>query len=145
MFRRFLARIILRGRSMFRCFLARAILRGQSDISFDISPRGDRIVFTGSGEGLRDLYLLDLISLRVTRVAETPDYESDPAFSPDSKLLAYAASPDAWEPAQIFVRSLVDNAAKQLTTGSSTYDCAPSFSCDGSRVAFARAHRHRPY
>ena len=60
------------------------------DISFAISPR-DEMVFNAVGEGGRDLFMLDLTTLRVTRIDKTPDYEVAPCFSADGKTLVYAA------------------------------------------------------
>ena len=77
------------------------------DISFAISPK-DEVVFNGVGDGGRDLFMLDLPTLRVTRVAATPDYEVDPAFSPDGNLLVYAAGQPGDRADHIFVRSLVN-------------------------------------
>jgi Tol biopolymer transport system component len=113
--------------------------------AFDISPRGDQIVFVGAGLGETDLYLLQLSDLQVTRIAQTPDYEDDPAFSPDGRSVVYAASAEIDHPRHLFIRSLNGKPPKQLTSGEQSFDWMPSFSRDGSRIAFARAHRHRPY
>src|SRR5437016_557659 len=69
----------------------------QRNLSFDVSPAGDQIVFVAAGEGERDLYLLQLSTLRVTRIAKTPEYEEDPAFSPNGRSVIYAACADRYD------------------------------------------------
>src|SRR5262245_45564715 len=64
---------------------------GHGDVTFGITPRGDALVFNAAGMGGHDLYLLDLETLRVKRVAATPDYEVAPEVSPDGKSIVYAA------------------------------------------------------
>jgi TolB protein len=117
----------------------------QRGISFDVSPLGDQIVFTGAGTGIRDLYLLDSGTLQVTRIARTPEYESDPAFSPDGRSVVYSASAALPGPAHLFVRSLEGGSPVQLTPNEPFYDSMPAFSPDGSQIVFVRAHRLRPY
>jgi Tol biopolymer transport system component len=110
---------------------------GHGDISFDISPQGDRLVFNAVGQGGRDLFLLNLKTLRVTPVAETPDYEVDPAFSPDGKSIVFAAGKPGERADHLFVRSLDGKTVRQLTDDDAN-DSAPKFSPDGSQVVFMR-------
>jgi Tol biopolymer transport system component len=114
-------------------------------IDFDASPVSDQIVFTGVGEGERDLYLLDLVSLQAKQIARTPEYERNPAFSPDGRSVVYSASVKLPGPAHLFVRSLDGSPPVQLTPDEPFYDSMPAFSPDGSQIVFARAHRLRPY
>jgi Tol biopolymer transport system component len=120
-------------------------LRGHSSFSFDLSPDGSTVLFTAAGVGLADLYLLDLGSGHVSRVARTPAYERDPVYAPSGRQIVYAASATVGGASQLFLRSLDSGEVKQLTTGDGIYDACPSYSADGSQIVFARAHRHRPY
>ena len=79
---------------------------GYGDVTFGIAPRGDALVFNASGMGGRDLYLLDLKTHRVRRIAETPDYEVAPGFSPDGNSIVYSAGKPGDRADYIFVRSL---------------------------------------
>lgn len=116
---------------------------GHQDVTFDISIKGDQMVFNGAGQGGRDLYLLDLKTWHVTRVARTAKYEVDPVFSPNGKALVYAAGTPGDRADHLFVRSLNPPGAppRQLTAGDVS-DASPSFSPNGSRIVFARAQRY---
>jgi Tol biopolymer transport system component len=116
---------------------------GQLDLAFDVSPQGDQIVFTGAGNGKRDLYLLHLKSSRVTRLTNTPDYESDPAFSPDGRNLVYVVGvPESGDRADhLFIRSLDGTNIQQLTNEDFN-DQSPAFSPDGTEIVFLRADQY---
>jgi Tol biopolymer transport system component len=121
-----------------------AVPRGHTDIGIDISPSGNQLVFAATGGGYRDLYVMDLRDNHVTPLTGTSEYETDPAFSPDGKLIVYAGARRFGEPSHIFIRSLDGTFVRQLTTGGSTSDQMPSMSPDGSEIVFARACSHRP-
>ena len=114
---------------------------GHRDVTFAVSPRGDAIVFNAAGQGGRDLYLLDLSNLSVKRIAETPDFEIDPSFSPDGKSVVYAAGRPGDRADHIFVRSLDRPTLKQLTSDDAN-DESPEFSPDGSMIVFTRFKEH---
>jgi Tol biopolymer transport system component len=56
----------------------------------------------------------------------------------------YAATKDRPE-SHLHKISVVGTGGKQLTRDAGTFDRHPTYSRDGAKVAFARAHRHRPY
>ncbi len=110
---------------------------GHADTTFAVSPRGDAIVFNATGEGGRDLYLLELREFRAVRIAGTPEYEVDPEFSPDGKSIVFAAGKPGDRADHIFLRSLDAKTVKQLTAEDAN-DSSPSFSPDGSLITFTR-------
>lgn len=115
---------------------------GHTDVTFDVSPGGGEVVFNADGAGGRDLYRLDLASLRVTRIAATPDYEVDPEYSPDGTSVVYAAGKPGDRADHVFLRSLDGLTVRQLTAGGFN-DSAPTFSPDGRLIAFARDKTYR--
>lgn len=110
---------------------------GQGNTSLAASPTDDTLVFNAYGTGGSDLYLLRLTDLQVTRVAETPEYEVCPRFSPDGKQLVYAAGVPGDLADHLIVRPVVGGPARRVTSADAN-DCDPSFSPDGSMIVFAR-------
>lgn len=117
------------------------------DITFDLSPDGTRIVFPGIGKGVRDLYLLNLKTRKVTRLTETESWETDPMFSPDGRSVVYSAWADPkqkdhyWH---LYLLDLETRQTRQLTHGQ-VGDSAPQFTPDGKYIVFDRATRLRNY
>jgi hypothetical protein len=112
------------------------------NVAFDLSADGRSIVFSAA-DG--DLYLLDLPTSRVTRLSHGEDQKSTPAFSPDGRSIAYAAGPKDSRARSLYVRSLDGREVRRLTDAAGVSDRATAFSPDGTRIAFARSHRQRPY
>ncbi len=116
-------------------------------ISFDISPDGKKIVFTAKGTGCRDLYLLDLETSQVVRVAETDMLEADPRFCPDGQHIVYSARPKAKNPKSawhLFMCTIDGKDIKQLTHDLGVADRKPvPLPPDGNRFVFWRSHRLR--
>ncbi len=110
---------------------------GHGDVTFAIAPSGESLVFNAQGDGGRDLYLLDLTTRKVTRVAATPDYEVDPDFAPDGKSLVYAAGQPGDRADHLFTRTLAGGVVRRLTAEPFN-DASPAFSPDGSEVVFTR-------
>lgn len=65
-----------------------------------------------------------------------PDPASDPAISPDGKLVAFRRNSDAPDGAGIFVTSSEGKGVAQLTQHPG--DCCPAWSPDGTQLAFTR-------
>lgn len=117
------------------------------DISFDLAPSGDRIVFVGFGAGHRDLYLLNLRTMKVERLSHTPLYEQKPIFSSDGKYVVYCASENpaksnaVWH---LYAINLNTKKQIQLTKGRGVY--APQFfTHDGKYLVYSQATHSRPY
>lgn len=111
--------------------------QGHGDTTIAVSPSDDAILFNAVGTGGRDLYLLDLTRLMVTRVAETPDYETSPSFSPDGQRIVYSAGVPGERADHIFTVGRDGTEAKQLTDADAN-DTSPRFSPDGKSIVFAR-------
>jgi Tol biopolymer transport system component len=111
-------------------------------VSFDVSPEGDRIIFTSAND---DLYLFDLKTSKVRQLTKTDILERAPSFSPDGKQVVYAAQEKKANGSHILVRSLDSQEARQLTDTADVSDSYPTFSADSKQIAFARAHQYRSY
>jgi len=135
-------------KSVVRAFATALLLSGcgsqveHGNVSFDVAPDGQQIVFS-SADG--DIYSLDLKTLRVRQLTQTEITATDPTFSPDMSSIAYAADTKGTKGMHIFVRSLDGRRVRQLTDDPNVSDRSPSYSPDGAQIAFARAHRYRPY
>jgi Tol biopolymer transport system component len=112
------------------------------NVAFDVSPDGLRVVFSAA-DG--DLYLFDVPTASVSRLTDTADEESTPAFSPDGKSLVYVSGPPGGGAKSVFVRSLNGGPVQRLTNDLGVTDSSPSYSSDGCRIVFARAYRRRPH
>jgi len=111
-------------------------------LSFDLSPSGEQVAFTSAGE---HLYLLDLKTSQVRQLTKPPGAQQTPSFSPEGKQIAYAAKGGGATSSFIYVRSLDGEQSRQLTNTDGISDAGPSFSPDGARIVFTRAHLHPPY
>ena len=103
-----------------------------------LSPDGKKIAFTARGEvfaaGARD-------GGDATRVTATPEIETELAWAPDSRRLAYVSSRDG--ATHIFVYDFGSRTETRVTDGPAN-DVAPTWSPDGKTIAFMRgAHELR--
>jgi Tol biopolymer transport system component len=112
------------------------------NVSFDVSPTGEQIVFAAA-DG--DLYLLSLKTPGVTRLTNTKATESSPAFSPDGSSIVYASEVSGDKGTALFVRSLDGKRVQQVTQPKGRSDADPVYAPDGKQIAFVAAHRYRPY
>ncbi len=110
---------------------------GHLDTSIAVSPTDDTILFNAVGSGGRDLYRLDLTDMKVTRIAETSDYETAPSYSPDGLQIVCAAGVPGDRADHIFVVQLDGSERTQLTDIDAN-DTSPRFSPDGKTIVFAR-------
>jgi len=110
---------------------------GHQDTTFDIGPTDDAIVFNASGNGGRDLYLLNHEKLNVVRITNSPGYEVAPSFSPDGKRIVYAAGVPGDRADHIFTIGADGNLPVRLTDVDAN-DTTPRYSPDGSQIVFAR-------
>jgi dipeptidyl aminopeptidase/acylaminoacyl peptidase len=60
-----------------------------TDVNPDFSPDGSKIVFDGTRDGNRDIYVVDVASKAVTRLTTDPALEYEPTFSPDGEQIAF--------------------------------------------------------
>jgi Tol biopolymer transport system component len=102
------------------------------------SPGGERIVFVGEvGDMNFRLFVYDLASRayrRVDTLAEEDDWDVDPAFSPDQRLIAFASDRErSWD---LYYVDTVTGGVRRLTSALAD-EWAPSWSPDGAWIAYA--------
>ena len=120
------------------CSADKIIAAGHSDIGFSLSPQGDLLAFSATGDGGRDLYMFDLRRNHVSRMSRTPERERGPSFSPDGKLVAFVGESSDDSGNHIYVQSVNGDDRRQLTTGYLS-DASPAFSPNGSLLVFSRS------
>jgi serine/threonine protein kinase len=74
------------------------------------------------------------------QITEFPDSVSQPALSPDGRLLSFVRGPGTfYSSGQIYVKMMPDGEPKQLTDDD-LQKMSPVFSPDGSRIAYTTVH-----
>jgi C-terminal processing protease CtpA/Prc/Tol biopolymer transport system component len=100
-----------------------------------LSPDGRKIAFVARGE-------VFAASAKepgdATRVTATAAIESQPAWAPDSRRLAYVSARSGGQ--QLYLFDFTANTESALTTGAAP-DISPVFSPDGKQLAFLRDRR----
>jgi Tol biopolymer transport system component/imidazolonepropionase-like amidohydrolase len=94
-----------------------------------VSPDGSQVAFAAVG----DLWTMPTAGTP-RRLTDDPYLESDPAWSPDGKSLAYSSDRDGFM--NIWVRDVQRGVDRQITRGSAAAMQA-AWSPDGSRIAFS--------
>lgn len=97
-----------------------------------ISPDGSSIAFTYKG----DIFTVPVNGGSATRLTSDSSYETDPIWSPDGKMIAYAS--DRHGSADIFVIPATGGEPRRLTSFSAA-ETPQSFSPDGKLIYFSAA------
>ncbi len=97
-----------------------------------LSPDGTKLVLTA----LHDLYIKDLGTGAVTRIADMSAGQYSPAWSPDSKWIAFVTWSEE-EGGHLYKVAARGGAATRLSTVSAFYD-EPCWTPDGKEVVVAR-------
>ncbi len=112
------------------------------DLTLDVSSDGTQIVFTGPGEGKRDLYILNIEDGKVRPLMQTPDYEVCPRFSPDGQKVAFTVGKPGIRADQLCILDLADGSIKQLTDADENIS-SPVFMPDGKSILYTWESQYR--
>ncbi|HUR83634.1 MAG TPA: S9 family peptidase [Thermoanaerobaculia bacterium] len=142
-------------RALLLIFLATAALAERTPLTHEtlfgmkrvgspsVSPDGKWVVFSvtepsyDEKENVSDLWLAAADgSAKPRKITSMKAGESDPAWSPDSRRIAFSAKRDADEQTQIYILDLSGGEAQRVTNVS-TGVRSPKFSPDGKRLLFA--------
>jgi Tol biopolymer transport system component len=104
------------------------------DIAFVSSRDGDYAIFTMSAEGGGERRLTDAEDESATD--DSPFFQIDPAWSPDGSKIAFASGRSG--SSDIYVMN-ADGTATSRLTSTDQNDAHPTWSADGTTIAFTRA------
>jgi TolB protein len=94
-----------------------------------LSPDGERLAYRGDATGAGDIYVRALGSVEALNLTNSPaDDETDPAFSPDGRLVAYSTADRG-----IFVVGADGNGPRRLTQSGFN----PAWTPDGNSIIYA--------
>ncbi len=108
-------------------------LTAQSGVeeSPSLSPNGDWVIYSGVGDGNRDIFLLSVGGRNPINLTEGfPADDIQPVFSPDGEHIAFRSSRDG---GGLFVMGRTGEAARRVTHSGFN----PAWSPDGTHLAYA--------
>jgi Tol biopolymer transport system component len=101
-----------------------------------------RLVYSSPRSGRGDIYSSKSDGSDARRLTNNPNYDGDPAWSPNGERIAFIRERDGM--GHVWLMNADGSGQTQLTHGPG-YVSRPSFSRDGSRIAFRREHPSRRY
>jgi Tol biopolymer transport system component len=111
----------------------------------DISPDGRRIAFASRGSGEWAIYIVNADGTDRTKLVQRSTFDGSPAWSPDGSQIAFRSENETeFGPVgRIFVINMDGTGLRQVSPDSDPnsfffYDDGPTWSPDGSKIAFTR-------
>ena len=105
------------------------------------SPDGTKILFSSTGDGNYEIYVVNADGSAVSRLTNNSAYDLQPVWSPDGTKIAFDSDRDGNTVANtgIYVMNADGSGVRRLTDPGGDYGAA--WSPDGSQIAFTR-HRN---
>jgi TolB protein len=120
----------------------RVLLQDRILLSPAWRPDGGAISFTSYRGGKSEVWLADVASGNVRRLASVGELSTGAAWSPDGRRVAFAASKGG--NSDIYVADADGSDPQRLTSDPAT-DVSPTWSPDGRRIAFVSSRSGNPH
>ena len=105
------------------------------------SPDGGQIAFTSDANGSRNLWIVDVDSLKTRAVAPSNQDQWSAQWSPDGKRLLFLADHAGDEMYDIFIADISTGSVTNLTSSPNHTERFATWSPDGREIAFAMRER----
>lgn len=123
--------IFLRG-----CMTDHSRSVGHGDLKFDVSRDGNLIVFTGEGQGQRDIYLFNRRDGSTRNLTKSLEYEVAPSLSPEAKSIVFTRGRKGVRADQLCTLDIETGRVTQWTDADENVS-SPVFTPDGRSILYA--------
>jgi dipeptidyl aminopeptidase/acylaminoacyl peptidase len=105
------------------------------------SPDGRQVVYTSDVNGTRNVWIVDVDSLKARAVSPAGQDQSSPQWSPDGKRLLFLADSGGDEMYDVFVVTVSTGQVTNVTSSPNRAEQYATWSPDGREIAFAARER----
>src|SRR5918996_1653188 len=114
-----------------------------SDSDPSWSPDHTKIAFESDRDGNSNIYVMNADGSGLTQLTYEPADDSNPSWSPDGTKIAFNTDRDStgedFENQEVYVMNAADGSNQTRLTYNDVLDAGPSWSPDGTKIAFASA------
>jgi dipeptidyl aminopeptidase/acylaminoacyl peptidase len=106
------------------------------------SPDGRQVAYTSDANGTRNIWVVDVDSLKRRAIAPADQDQSSAQWSPDGTRLLFLSDHAGDEMYDIYVKDFASGHVTNLTSSPDSADQYPTWSSDGRHIAFATRDRN---
>jgi TolB protein len=100
------------------------------------APAGNRILYQKLFNNRWDIYVIDIDGSKAEKITTGPGDKTDASFSPDGEHIIYSSDEGGEEFANLYTIPVSGGSSVKITGYPTGYDGAPSWSPNGSKIAF---------